>query len=342
MDNLLSDDSVEQRGKRSIEINAQPSLHFDGESRESIEVNASLIDGFVYRMPFHFSVKEGITLNDLYGQTICQCASLQLERGRVGGDSDNVEGAIFLRPNKVRLEQTLRLFGTLPGASEAIEVGRVKVGCKVFAPLRVQPSWIEVSEAKPFPETITVELSQGVVVLDAKMSAGRSLIAGNFEKDDSIFRLEFPETETVEEKDWLSRDGNLTFQFELEYMGMRSSYEVIVPYGPPRPTRVAPEDIVFRTNSDTHTYLGRLFVLGLRSTEQPNLTIEYCDGENNWARANVDFIINEFSRGRASGHIEFPRETTVLSKKTKRQLRLVDKETGVPIANFTGSLAELF
>jgi hypothetical protein len=42
-------------------------LHFDGESTQSIEVNASLIDGFVYRMPFEFSVKDGVKLSDLNG-----------------------------------------------------------------------------------------------------------------------------------------------------------------------------------------------------------------------------------------------------------------------------------
>ncbi len=303
-------------------------------------MNASLIDGFVYRMPFEFSVKDGVKLSDLNGQTVCQCASLQLDKGSVGESSNNVRGSILLRPNKVPLEQTLRLYGTLPGEFEATELGRVKVACKVFAPLRLQPAWIEVSEKNPFPETIKLQLSHGVEIQEANMQDGHSLIGGKYDKEASLFRLELPKGETPTGSAWLNRDGNLLFRFKIAYQKMQSEYEVVVPYGPPRPTRVAPENVIFRQDRDATVYVGRLFILGLQSEARPELVIEFRVDGAAWVRSDSEFVIDSFTRGRASGHITIPRDKIFLSRESKTRLRLIDKGTEKSIAEFNGSLLE--
>ena len=152
-----------------IDLEAKAAIRFDGKSEVELRVEAALIDGFTYRIPVELTVGDGVELDDLHGKTICQCASLQFDRKSINFETKMVSGQILLRPKSSDLVQILDAYGTPPGELDPVVIGRVKLNCKVYSPVRLTPSVVEVTD-KRFPHSsIELHVSKGVEIVEAKM-----------------------------------------------------------------------------------------------------------------------------------------------------------------------------
>ena len=140
-------------GQTVIDVDSKVEIQFDGESEAELSIKASLIDGFTYHLPVELTVGEGVELDDLGGKIICQCASLQFEKKSIASKNEVVNGQILLRPKSADLVQTLDAFGTRSCEHDPVRIGRVRVNCKVYSPLRFLPVGQAVAVAVERPET---------------------------------------------------------------------------------------------------------------------------------------------------------------------------------------------
>ena len=79
-------------GQTVIDLDSKVEIQFDGTSEDVVNIEASLIDGFAYRLPVELKVGEGVKRDDLVGKTICQCASLQFDLKRIFDSKEVVKG----------------------------------------------------------------------------------------------------------------------------------------------------------------------------------------------------------------------------------------------------------
>jgi hypothetical protein len=309
-----------------IDLESKAILRFDGESEDELEFKASLIDGFTYRFDVDLQVSNDVELSDLYGKTICQCATLQFDRKNAQRD-ETVPGHVLMRPKSGDLMLILDGIGTRPGEIDPIRFGRIKLNCRVFAPFKLVPPSVEVENDR-FPlEYIQLKLSKDIELVEATMSDSNSHIKAIFEPDEQQFRLETGDGPLP------STQGELTALCTFMYKERKGTFEARLPYAPRPSIRVIPSTVTFRADEDQIS--ARLVVIGFSPSETVNPTFnveQWLDGK--WQRTDAECIIDSFSFGKAVTRIVFGDVPTESDNSSVRKMRLVDAETGVPIAEF--------
>lgn len=230
----------------TIDLNAKVDLQFDGKTELDLSLSAELIDGFTYKIPVELRVADDVSLNDLNGQTICQCASLQFDKKSIAGSKDLVTGNILLRPKSSEMAQILDANGTRPGDLESVVIGRVKVKCKIYAPLSLVPSAIEITDGHVPISKIEVQVSEEVEILEATMSDSNSVMVATFDPKDRLFRI-VPMSSGLSLKD---SEGELSAAFVISYKGKKANYAVRIPYAPKPAARVIPSTVAFKVHEE--------------------------------------------------------------------------------------------
>ena len=320
-------------GQSVIDFDEKVEVQFDGKLEADLSLEASLIDGFTYRFPVELSVADGVVLDELTSKTVCQCASIQFEKKSIGATKGIVKGQLLLRPKSIDLHQTLDVVGLRPGELDPVRIGRINVNCKVFSPLRLVPSVVEVKENR-FPNSIVdVKLSKGVEVVDAKILDSNGVITGVFKRDESQFLLEFGEAPLKDDQ------GELLCEMVMSFKGKKATYTANIPYAPKSAIRVIPAIVVFRKTGAG--YLGRLAVVGFGPSEKekPSLALDSLSGENVWQSSDQEFLIDHFAFGKAFGRLVLPDNQLVVTTDMRTRLRLRDKLTGVVLVEFDGVLS---
>ncbi len=321
-------------GQSVVDLDGEVEIRFDGKSEVELSIDASLIDGFTYRLPVKLMVGDGVKLDDLSGKTICQCASLQFDKKRVGDEPGDVSGQILLRPKSADLAQTLDAFGTRPGELDPVRIGRVYVNCKVFSPLRFVPAVIEVKD-KRFPvSSIALRVSKGVEIVEAKMSDSNSVILAVFESDKNEFRIDLGDAQISDDQ------GELHAEFVVKYKGKKANYVASIPYAPKPTARVIPSTVTFRLNEGG--CVGRLIVIGFgpAETQKPSLLVEKQSKDGTWNKTSMEFAVDHFGFGKAIGRLILPSDQAVVATGSRTRLRLTDKVTSVVVVEFESLLLE--
>ena len=316
-----------------IDLEVKATIRFDGKSESELRVEAALIDGFTYRIPVELTVSDGVKLNDLNGKTICQCASLQFDKKSIAGQNEVVTGQILLRPKSSDLVQILDAYGTTPGELDPVIIGRVKLNCKTYSPVRLTPSVVEVTN-KRFPHSsIELHVSKGVEIVEAKMSDSNSTIKAVFDHDKNLFQLDAGDSLTDPE-------GELVADFVFTYKGKKANYVARVPYAPKPAVRVVPSTVTFRAHV-TDGYVGRLIVIGFgpSETDKPTLMLEKL-ANGVWEKTNIEFEIDQFRFGRAIGRFVLPSNQTLVDSDERVRMRLVDKGTNITFVELGGVLVK--
>lgn len=315
-------------GQSVIDLDAKVMLRFDGKSEAELRVEAGLIDGFTYRIPVELRVDEGVKLEDLHGKTICQCASLQFDKKSIADQKEVVTGQILLRPKSGDLAQILDAFGMRPGELEPVRIGRVKVDCKVYSPLRLVPSVVEVKDNRFPVSSIALRVSNGVEIIEAKLSDSNSAITAVFEREKNQFRLDLGDAPLPD------AEGELVAEFEFIYKGKKANYVASIRYAPKAAVRVVPSKVSLRVHEDG--YIGRLVVLGFgpSDTAKPTLMLEKQLSDGTWEKTNVELVIDSFGFGKTIGRFVLPNNQTIVDSEAKARMRLIDTGTNVAVAEF--------
>ncbi len=320
-------------GQTVIDLEAKATIRFDGKSESELRVEAALIDGFTYRIPVELTVSDGVKLDDLHGKTICQCASLQFDKKSITSVTEMVTGQILLRPKTSDLVQILDAYGTSPGELDPVVIGRIKLNCKIYSPVRLTPSVVEVTD-KRFPHSrIELHVSRGVEIVEAKMSDSNSSIKAVFDHDKNLFQLDARDSLT-------DPQGELVADFVFSYKGKKANYVARVPYAPKPAVRVVPSTVTFRVHEDG--YIGRLIVIGFgpSETEKPSLMLEKLSNDGAWEKTKVAFEIDHFGFGKAIGRLVLPINQNIVDLDGKARMRLTDLGTNVALVEFDSVLVK--
>jgi hypothetical protein len=306
-----------------IDLDTTATLEFDGEA-DVLDFRGTLIDGFTYRFPVELRVREGVELVDLHGKTICQCASLQFDK-KTAQKNEVVTGRVLLKPKSADLEQSLDAFGTPSGQVDPVRIGRIKLNCKVYAPLRFVPHVIEVIDGR-LPETnLSLQVSKGVEIVDAEMVDSNGAVKATFEPEHRRFVLDVADGPLAESQ------GELVAHCKFTYRGTQSVFDCRVPYAPKAPIRVVPSVATFRNTDDGLN--GRLVLIGFNPASQtkPSLALaQLRDGE--WEPVEAECTIDDFWFGKAIVQVVFAESYKVDPQVTR--MRFTDKDSGASVVEF--------
>ena len=89
------------------------------------------------------------------------------------------------------LAQILDAFGMRPGELDPVRIGRARVDCKVYSPLRLIPSVVEVKDNRFPVSSIALRVSNGVEIIEAKarmrlIDTGTNVAVAEFEITEAL------------------------------------------------------------------------------------------------------------------------------------------------------------
>ena len=314
-------------GQGAITLESNLKVELNATKPRTIELTATLIDGFTYRIPFESTSNEESDFLNLHGQTICQCASIQFDRESISSN-ETLSGVVLLKPKSADLAQTIDIYGTPRGEADPSVICVVRVKCKVFSPVKLIPSVVEIKEGRfPF-EFIEVKSSAGVVINSASLSDSNNQVLGNFDFERTGFELSNTEFSHA------NIDGELTARFQFTFRDRVGEFSARLPYASKAPIRVIPKNVAIQKNDGQH--VGRCILLGFSPGDQvsPMIHVELLENDA-WRKTDGQCRVDEFAFGRAMLHVSFSDSDRESIEKNRSKLRFVDSESEQVLAEFS-------
>ncbi len=299
-----------------IDIDTPVNVLFDGQDAKTVQLEASLLYGFAYRVPLKIAVSEGVDVSSLHGSTICNCVSFTIKNGHVKKPDAPGRGFLLIKPKSEDLYQVIDIMGTRAGEVDPVLIAKIKLACEVFQPLRVTPAIIEVKERRLMTTEIQVEPTDEVTILETQIADTSSQLNFNFDTKTQIVSVidrELPEG---------AETGQIALRFNLLFRGQKKQYESIVAYEPKKPLRLIPKMLTFRDIENK--FEARFVITGfsLSQNEAPRFVLEQEKEPSNWALIDADVQIDTFGFGKAVGKLLVKREFIDFQKEPTLRFRL--------------------
>jgi hypothetical protein len=306
-----------------IDIESPIKVRYDGEDAKTVQLEASLVYGFAYRVPLQIAVSDGVDVSSLHGSTICNCVSFDIKNGHVMDPKAPGKGFLLIRPKAEDLFQVIDILGTRAGEVDPVLVAKIKLACEVFHPLKVSPAIIEVKNGRLTATDILVEPTDEVTILDAQIMDSNLLL--DFEYDAKTRRVSVVDRELPQGTD----SGQIALRFHLLLMGKKTYYESIVTYEPRKPLRLIPKTLTFREADKK--FEARFVVLGLSLSqiEAPRFLVEQEKESGKWTLIDADVHIDTIAFGKAVGKLSIERNSIDFEKDKMPRFRLRNEDSSL-------------
>ncbi len=316
-----------------IDIDSPIGIKYDGNASKTIQLEASLVYGFAYRVPLNITVSEGVDVSSLHGSTICNCVSFSIKNGRVMDPKAPAKGFLLIKPKSEDLFQVIDIMGTRAGEVDPVLIAKINLACEVYHPMKLSPAMIEVKDGRLSATDVRVELADEVKILDVQLLDSNSL--RNFDFDRKTQRVVVVNKELPQDTD----SGQLVLRFNLSLMGQNALYETVVPYEPRKPLRLIPSTLTIRKVDDR--YEARFVIVGFSVSQKdpPLLSLEKQIENGNWTLVDADIRVETFASGKVVGKISVAPKSIDFENDKTPKLRLRNEDESVVLEDVRAVLA---
>ena len=316
-----------------MDINSPIKVRYDGEVGKTVQLEASLLYGFAYRVPLQIAVSEGVDVSSLHGSTICSCVAFSIKNSHVMDPKAPGNGFLLIRPKSEDLFQVIDIMGTRAGEVDPVLIAKIKLACEVFQPLKISPSIIEVKDRRLSATELQVEATDEVIISDAQIADSNSLLDFDFDTKTqmvSITDREFPRG---------TDSGQITLRFDLSFMGQKTQYETIVAYEPRKSLRLFPKTLTFRGREKKYEALFVITGFSLSQSAAPRFILEQEGESGNWTLVDAEVQIDTFGFGKVVGKLLVDQDSINFQKDQMPRFRFRNEDLSLVLEDVRAVLA---